>query len=150
MKRLRHSVPPVVYHRPITYKMQVFAEHVAVGQKLADAYRAAFNTGTMLPKTVRDEASRLAKNPGVAAAIVARKAEIDREHHVLALRTEDRIWQHIWALVESQSVAPSIRVRALGLAARLCGMFKRPEDLAPAFPAQIEAELSLRLRAYTA
>jgi hypothetical protein len=66
-----------------------------------------------------------------------------------ALGKEDRIWGLIWRITEDHAVPASVRVRALDLAARLCGMFKRPSDLAPPCPAQLEAELVQRLRSYS-
>ncbi len=128
--------------------MECFAVHVAGGMKLADAYKASFQTANMKAKTVRDEASRLAQNPGVAAAIVEEKAEIRRRNHIAALKKEDRIWSCVWALAENEDVAPSVRVKALQLAAQLCGMFKRPDIDATPSSALIEAEILERLEGF--
>lgn len=141
------KITPFNQRRPISHKMQSFAVHVAGGMKLADAYRASFQTSNMKAKTVRDEASRLAQNPGVAAAIAEEKTEIRRRNHIAALKKEDRIWSCVWALAENDDVAPSVRVRALQLAAQLCGMFKRPEGDAITDPTSIKAELLERLEA---
>jgi hypothetical protein len=145
MQHATSEAPPVIQRRPLTHKMQQFADLVAEGKKLSEAYRTTFNTGTMKPKTIRDEASRLAKNPGVAAAIAERKSEIERENRMRALGREERIWTLVWGLVEDQAVLPSVRVRTLDLAARLCGMFKCPSDLAPLSSAEVESELRSRL-----
>ncbi len=69
----------------ITTKMDLFAQHVAEGFSLADAYRAAFNTAKMRPKTVRDDASRLAQHSGFRAAIEAYRAEIEALNRIVAL-----------------------------------------------------------------
>ena len=144
------STPSCSQHRALTHKMQSFACHVAAGMKLADAYRASFHTANMKPKTVRDEASRLAQNPGVTAAISAEREEIRHRNRISALKEEDRIWASIWALVENEEVAPSVRVKALHLAAQLCGMFTRPKPSPPVPASRIEAELAERFAEYSA
>jgi hypothetical protein len=133
----------------ITQKMQSFAEGVADGLSAADAYRAAFNTSNMLPKTVRDEASRLLKNRGISAAIEARRAEFERQQQISRQKTEDRLWEHLWRLIEADNTPPAVKVKALTLAAKLCGMlngvpYKNPDQTA----SEIEQELAARLSAY--
>ena len=51
-------------------------------------------------------------------------------------------------LVEGEDVPPSVRVKALHLAAQLSGMFKRPDRDATPSPVLIEAELLERLEAF--
>jgi hypothetical protein len=148
MQTVESKITSFSHRRPITHKMECFAVHVAGGMKLADAYRASFHTANMKAKTVRDEASRLAQNPGVAAAIAEEKAEIRRRNHITALKKEDRIWSCVWALAENKDVAPSVRVKALQLAAQLCGMFKRPNIDPTPSSALIEAEILERLEGF--
>lgn len=112
----------------ITAKMDAFARHVAEGMSLADAYRQAFNTAKMKPKTVRDDASRLARHPGVRAALEAYRADIEARIRMFSIDREERIWRRLWGLIEDDEVPPAVRVRALDLAARLSGMFLRPCD----------------------
>jgi hypothetical protein len=131
----------------ITAKMDAFARHVADGVSLAEAYRRAFNTAKMKPKTIRDDASRLAHHPGVRAAVEAYRAEIAARNRMAALEKEDRVWQRLWELAEDEIVPPAVRVRALDLAARLAGMFKHPEDEVPLSLGAIEAEIQQRLGA---
>jgi hypothetical protein len=65
---------------------------------------------------------------------------------MLALQRDERIWESLWGLVENDEVPPAVKVKALDLAARLCGMFGRPRDEAPLSAAEIEAELVERLK----
>jgi hypothetical protein len=139
----------VIQLRPLTHKMQSFVVHVAGGMKQADAYRASFHTANMKAKTVRDEASRLAQNPGVAAAMASEKAEIRRRNHIAALKKEDRILACVWALVENDHVAPSDRVKALQLAAQLCGMFNQPPEAPKLSASNLEDELRERLALFS-
>ena len=132
----------------ITAKMDSFSRHVAEGSSLADAYRQAFNTANMKAKTIRDDASRLAQHSGVRAAIEAYRAEIEARNSMSALERDERIWTRLWHIIEAEGeeVPPAVKVKALDLAARLCGMFSRPRDEAPLSAAEIEAELVERLK----
>jgi len=132
----------------ITAKMDTYARHVAEGMSLADAYRQAFNTSNMKPRTISNDASRLARHPGVTAAIAAYREEFAARNRMLALQRDERIWESLWGLVEGEDVPPSVRVKALHLAAHLCGMFKRPDRDATLNSDLIEAEILERLEAF--
>jgi hypothetical protein len=106
----------------LTEKMLRFAERVADGCSLADAYRGAFSTGGMKDKTIRDEASRLAKNPGVTRAIEAIRAERDAENHMRWRSKEDHIWELVWKLVDDPRVPVRSKIKALTLAAQMAGL----------------------------
>lgn len=106
----------------LTEKMFRFAEAVAEGSSLADAYRASFFTTNMRDKTVRDEASRLAKNPGVAAAIDAIRKENDLRNRMFWLSKEEVIWDSVWRLIDDPCVPPRSKVKALTLAAQMAGL----------------------------
>lgn len=146
MQRQERGTSSLIQYRPLTHKMLSFACNVAAGMTLADAYRASFNTVNMQAKTVRDEASRLAKNPGVTAAITQERERIRRQNRISALKQEDRIWTSLWLLAENEDIAPSVRVKALSLAAQLCGMFNAPAEKQPTSSAKIGAELERRIR----
>jgi hypothetical protein len=129
----------------ITAKMDTFARHVAEGMSLTDAYRMAFNTTKMKPRTASNDASRLARHPGVSAAIKCYRTEIEARNRLFTLQRDERIWEILWALVENDDVPPAVRVKALDLAARLAGMFKRPRDEDPLSAQIIADELFGRL-----
>ena len=93
-----------------------------VDSERTDAYRVAFNTSNMKDKTVRDEASRLLKNPGVAAAVEALRAKRDAENHMLWRSKEDRVWEMVWSVIEADHVSPRSKIKALTLAASMLGM----------------------------
>lgn len=132
----------------ITAKMDAFARQVAEGMSLADAYRRAFNTSKMKPRTISNDASRLARHNGVTAAIAGYRAENEARNRMSALQRDERIWATLWELVEGEDVPPSVRVKALHLAAQLSGMFSRPEGDVTCSPTSIEAELLERLEAF--
>ena len=142
--RVRSSTLP----SGLSAKMDVFARHVAEGITLAGAYRKAFNTANMKAKTVRDDASRLAQHSGVKAAIEGYRAEIEAQNRIAALERSERIWQNLWELVDTDETPSAVKIRALDLAARLCGMFKRPQDAQPLSVREVETELERRLYVY--
>ncbi len=135
----------------ITEKMYRFAEGVANGLSAADAYRAAFNTAKMLPKTVRDEASRLLKNPGVTAALEALWAEKTHQQRVSRQKVEDRVWERLWSLIDGVETPPQVQVRALTLAAEMAGMLGgvSNQNPAPRTAEELELEIASRLIAYS-
>jgi hypothetical protein len=132
----------------ITTKMDVFARHVAEGLSLADAYRAAFATAKMKPRTISNDASRLAKHRGVSAAIEAYRAEIEARNSMDALERSQRIWERLWQLIEDEDVPPAVKVRALDLSARLAGMCEARKDQEIVSVRELEAELSCWLQSF--
>jgi hypothetical protein len=130
--------------------MYRFAEGVADGLSAADAYRAAFNTQNMLPKTVRDEASRLLKNPYITPVLEALRAEKTYQQHLSRLKVEDRVWERLWGVIDGVETPPQVQVRALTLAAELAGMMGgvSNRDPAPLTAGELEIELANRLSAY--
>ena len=54
----------------LTAKQTKFVEEVTDGGSQSGAYRKAYDTSQMAPKTVWEESSRLRKHPKVAARIV--------------------------------------------------------------------------------
>lgn len=109
----------------LTEKMLRFAEAVAEGMSLADAYRTSFHTANMRDKTIRDEASRLAKNPGVAAAIEAIRSEKEARNRMLWHSEEEAIWNTLWRLIDDPDVVTRSKLKALTLAARMAGLLTK-------------------------
>ena len=134
----------------ITEKMFRFAEEIVNGLSAADAYRAAFNTSKMQPKTVRDEASRLLRNPGITAALEGLRAEKTHQQWVSRQKVEDRVWSHLWGVIDGVETPPSVKVRALNLAAEMAGMMSgvSNQNPAPLTAGELEIELANRLSAY--
>ena len=75
----------------LTAKQTKFINEVSEGSSQSSAYRKAYDTSRMAPKTVREESSRLRKHPKVAARIVELEAEKEARQRVQALSREDRI-----------------------------------------------------------
>ena len=126
---------PSCYHVPImrkhpklpalTRKQETFARSVALdGLNLSDAYRSAYNTANFLPKTVSEEASRLASNPKVAAMIQSLKASFQRAE------VETRVWDRVRLVQELEKNVSGARAelqfapstRALELIGKVTGL----------------------------
>ena len=103
------------------------------------------NTAKMKPRTISNDASRLARHHGVRAAIEAYRAEIEARNRMSTFERSERIWERLWQLIEGENVPPVVKVRALDLAARLAGMFKIPKDEVPLSVGEIEEQLRQRV-----
>jgi len=118
----------------------------------AEAYREAYNVSPEArPKSSRDEASRMAKHPGVAAAVDAGRA-VDRERELAASGTRRR-WVLSRLVTEAEgATSDSARVRALELLARTSGLFDtaldRSDSRASADEDALLSELQDRLSRY--
>jgi hypothetical protein len=66
----------MVEHKPLTAKMEQFAQAIASGATQTDAYRVAYSAGGMTVKTVWEKAAKLAAHDKVRARIAALKAEL--------------------------------------------------------------------------
>ena len=77
--------------RALTSKQEAFAQAVANGARLAEAYRSAYNASRMKPNTVHRRASEVAAESTVGARIEALRMELaernlwSRERAVRAL-----------------------------------------------------------------
>lgn len=58
----------------LTPQQEVFAQEVARGKSLSDAYRVAYKAGRMKPQTVNDTASKLMANPEITHRVKALQA----------------------------------------------------------------------------
>ena len=63
-------------HKPLTAQMELFAQAIADGMNQTEAYRIAYSTGNMIPKTVWEKAAKLAAHGKVRARIAALKADL--------------------------------------------------------------------------
>lgn len=58
----------------LTPQQEKFAQEVAKGKSLSDAYRAAYRAGRMKPQTINDAASKLMANPEITHRVKALQA----------------------------------------------------------------------------
>ena len=112
-----------------------------------EAYREAYDIGSETkPRTVRNNASRLARHSGVAAAVDA-GIELERASEVASAATRRR-WIVDRLLSEAETAgSDSARVRALELLAKTAGLFDSASDRAEARTGATEEGLLAELQA---
>ena len=107
----------------LTAKQMKFVEEVSEGGSQSNAYRKAYDTSQMAPKTIWEEASRLRRHPKVAARIMELEAEKEARRRMQALSREDRVLQELEKIAFGDGPA-SGRLKALELLGKHVGLFK--------------------------
>ena len=131
----------------LTAKQTKFIKEVSEGSSQSSAYRKAYDTSRMAPKTVWEESSRLRKHPKVSARIVELEAEKEARQRVQALSREDRILNELEDIAFGSTNAMA-RLRALELLGKTVGLFKPkevPEQTRTAY--EIKSAIELKLAA---
>ena len=133
----------------LTAKQESFAQKVAAGAVLSDAYRECYAAENMADKTVWSEACRLAQNPKVATRIKAIQDENEQSRRVIALRREEYVLKRLQEEAE-QAETDGSRVRALELLGKTVGLFTDKVEIEQdndKTAAELEADLERRLSA---
>jgi len=110
----------------LTAKQMKFVAEVSEGGSQSNAYRKAYDTSQMAPKTIWEEASRLRRHPKVAARIEELEAEKEARRRMQALSREDRVLQELEKIAFGDGPA-SGRLKALELLGKHVGLFKPKE-----------------------
>jgi hypothetical protein len=140
----------------LTHKQERFCELMSQGLSNADAYRGAYDTGTMKPGTIYNEASKLSTRPDIAARIEAIIAEKTRKNSMFTERQKeknsDRIWRKLWSMVDAEETPPAVKANLLSLGAKAAGMLvdRVETKTETADSKSIETELLERLQALKA
>ena len=131
----------------LTAKQEAFAQEVAKGTTLADAYRSAYNTEKMKPSSVWNNASQLMNRTQVAHRVesIQRSIEEAQVHDSARLRRLVLERLHVEATNEANTDAS--RVRSLELLGKTVAMFSdRVEQVeTDRSSSEIEQELLNRL-----
>jgi hypothetical protein len=131
----------------LTAKQTKFIKEVSEGSSQSSAYRKAYDTSRMTPKTVWEESSRLRKHPKVSARIVELEAEKEARQRVQALSREDRILNELEDIAFGSTNAMA-RLRALELLGKTVGLFKPKEVREQTRTAEeIKSSIELKLAA---
>jgi phage terminase small subunit len=131
----------------LTAKQESFAQKVAAGSILSDAYRESYSAENMADKTVWSEACRLAQNHKVATRIKAIQADIEADHRTRAARREEYVLKKLQDEAEHAETDGS-RVRALELLGKTVGLFTDKVEIeqdTDKSAAELEQELERRL-----
>jgi len=106
----------------LTAKQMKFVKEVSEGGSQSNAYRKAYDTLQMTPKTVWEEASRLSRHPKISARLWELEAEKEAERRKQALSREDKILQLLEKIAFSNALT-SRRLKALELLGKHLGLF---------------------------
>ena len=125
----------------ITAKQNEFAQHVSDGLSQTKAYRSAYSSDNMAPKTVWEESSRLRRHPKVAARIIELEAEKAHRQRIQALSREERILKELEAVAFGEGPV-SAKLKAIELLGKNLGLFK-PKEVPKVERSQEEIEKDL-------
>ncbi len=125
----------------ITAKQEKFADAVSEGNSQSKAYRGAYDTLHMAPKTIWEEASRLRRHPKVAARIIELEAEKAHRQRIQALSREERILKELEAVAFGEGPV-SAKLKAIELLGKNLGLFK-PKEVPKVERSQEEIENDL-------
>jgi hypothetical protein len=132
----------------LTAKQEAFAQQVAGGAILSDAYRECYAAENMADRTVWTEACRLASNPKVATRIKAIQTDRESDQRMVRLRREEYVLKRLQQEAE-QAETDGARVRSLELLGRTISMFAdrvEVEQDESKSAAELERDLEKRLR----
>jgi hypothetical protein len=131
----------------LTGKQEAFAQAVAKGAVLSDAYREAYDAERMKDKTIWEEACKLAQNPKVSARVKTLQAQMEEDRRTREARREEFVLKRLQEEA-MQADTDGARVRALELLGKTVGLFSDRVEIEQAgerSAAEIEAELQARL-----
>lgn len=106
----------------LTAKQDAFAQAVADGKTLSDAYRASYEADAMKDSTVWTEASKLMDNPKVSQRV----ASIQRAREDKTLHDQARLKRLVLERLHAEAMdaeSDSARIRALELLGKSIAMF---------------------------
>ena len=132
----------------LTDKQSKFCDGVEAGMSLSDAYRAAYDTSGMSPKSVHEEACRLMSHP----KITTRLQEISREKEAqrrMLTASDAAAAVEVFRQMMATAKTEAVRVRAAELLAKAAGIFTDKveiEDKTDRSTAEIEQAIADRLR----
>ena len=134
----------------LTAKQEAFAQGVAKGGTLSDAYRSAYDCENMKDSSVWTEASKLMDHPQVVQRVNSlQKAQEDKTLHDHA-RLKRLVLEQLHREAMTAD-SDSARIRALELLGKSIAMFtdRVEQDESPRSSAEIERELVERLSSIT-
>ena len=131
----------------LTAKQEAFAQEVAKGSTLADAYRKAYNTEKMKPSSVWNNASQLMQRTQVAHRVEAIQQAMEQSSLHDTARLKRLVLERLHVEATNEDNSDASRVRSLELLGKTVAMFSdRVEQVESSRSAsEIEQELLNRL-----
>ena len=131
----------------LTGKQEAFAQLVAKGSMLVEAYREAGYMPNGSDKTQWEAASRLMANSKVLARVKQLQADMEEDRRTIERRREEYVLKRLQEEAE-QADTDGARVRSLELLGKTIGMFTdrvETDDKTERAASDIEAELRQKL-----
>lgn len=135
----------------LTDKQENFAQGVAKGLTLSDAYRNAYSAGEMTSTAINSEASRLMDHPAIASRVKwLLQVRQEKSFALDAARIRAHVFDRLMIESVEDDSPPAARIRALELLGKIdvVSMFKEQKGPAVdehADPVELEAKLKAAL-----
>ena len=107
----------------LTVKQMKFVEAIYHDRSNSSAYRLAYETSQMSPKTIWEASSRLSKHPKVVARLDELRAEKEAEERMLRLSYGDFVINELQELALNAK-SDRARIKALELLGKTVGLFQ--------------------------
>jgi len=130
----------------LTPKQRKFAENVAAGMSLADAYRNSYDAENMKPASVQRRAAELMVDGRVTACIEAIAGEMRRKSEILTVNDREMLVTLLRKWSKGEENASATQLRAAELLGKACGLYRDVvEDHRERPAAAVAAELERRM-----
>jgi hypothetical protein len=132
----------------LTDKQEAFAQAVASGSNLSDAYRLAYDASGMSPQAIWTESSVLLSTPKVTSRLMVLNQEKEQQRRMMAVSRAERVLQRLETLADG-ATTESVRVRANELLGKTAGLFTdqiEVTDTTDRSVADIQQSITDRLR----
>lgn len=106
----------------LTDKQTAFVEGITKGLSLSDSYRAAYDTSTMSPKSVHEEACRLMTHPKISSRLEEISREKEAQRRMLTASDAAAAIETFRQMMTSAK-NDAVKVRAAELLAKAAGIF---------------------------
>ena len=107
----------------MTLKQVRFAQQVASGQPLSDAYRDAYNADRMSANSIHNEAHRLMKNQTVKNKVASLVAESDKRIVNDRIAKREAVLEELTRLMQEGQPSDTAKIRAAELLGKHQGIF---------------------------
>ena len=127
----------------MTPKQLKFAQMVANGQQLSDAYRAAYAAQAMKPSSVHVEASRIMKLKPVKDKVASLVAESDKRIVNDRIAKREAVLEELTRLMQEGQPSDTAKIRAAELLGKHHGIFAERVVIEP--PEKTSDELAAEI-----
>lgn len=112
----------------LTDKMERFVQSITEGMNLSDAYRSAYNTAGMTPKSVNEEASKLFSSPKIAQRMRQIADEAAEKRRMLAVHDAALALRVLRNMAEEADTDAG-KIRAAELLGKAAGVFTEQVEI---------------------